>query len=223
MEWRLALISHPKMWPEIFRGAPIRATLRSSNDRSFIPATFFVWLTTDQFHAASIAQMASRLGPGFVRLCGAFFQNWAERFWILHIVWFAVAEDMERRHRSVFPILAAEFWLMGAAGAGACWIVRVAHLERQMALGRQTSSGYRFCAGGSGDFCIRLFRSNRAMGLGQSQADGVGLLSHFAFLVERYHWALGVSRTRSDVSVTVRFGICHIARRLVRWTSRALD
>ena len=48
------LISHPKMWPEIFRGAPIRRHAAAMLIAAFIPATFFVWLTTDQFHAASV-------------------------------------------------------------------------------------------------------------------------------------------------------------------------
>jgi len=50
------LISHPRMWPEIFRGAPIRAHAAALMIAAFIPATFFVWLTTDQFHAASIVK-----------------------------------------------------------------------------------------------------------------------------------------------------------------------
>ena len=48
------LISHPRMWPEIFRGAPIRRHSAALLIAAFIPATFFVWLTTDQFHAASV-------------------------------------------------------------------------------------------------------------------------------------------------------------------------
>ena len=50
------LISHPKMWPEIFRDAPIRRHAAAMLIAAFIPATFFVWLTTDQFHAASIVK-----------------------------------------------------------------------------------------------------------------------------------------------------------------------
>jgi hypothetical protein len=48
------LISHPRMWPEIFRGAPIRRHAAAMLIAAFIPATFFVWLTTDQFRAASV-------------------------------------------------------------------------------------------------------------------------------------------------------------------------
>src|SRR5262249_21799332 len=48
------LILHPKMWPEIFRAAPIRRHAAVMLIAAFIPATFFVWLTTDQFHAASV-------------------------------------------------------------------------------------------------------------------------------------------------------------------------
>jgi len=69
------LISHPKMWPEIFRGAPIRRHAAALLIAAFIPATFFVWLTTDQFHAASVlkwhpgwAQDSTELGAPFFRL-----------------------------------------------------------------------------------------------------------------------------------------------------------
>jgi len=48
------LISHPKVWPEIFRGAPIRRHAAAILIAAFIPATFFVWLTTDQFRASSV-------------------------------------------------------------------------------------------------------------------------------------------------------------------------
>ncbi|MEP6586066.1 MAG: hypothetical protein ABJB70_05010 [Candidatus Udaeobacter sp.] len=69
------LISHPKMWPEIFRGAPIRRHAAAMLIAAFIPATFFVWLTTDQFHAASVlkwhpgwAQDSTELGAPFFKL-----------------------------------------------------------------------------------------------------------------------------------------------------------
>src|SRR6266487_872392 len=69
------LISLPKMWPEIFRGAPIRRHAAALLIAAFIPATFFVWLTTDQFHAASVlkwhpgwAQDSTELGAPFFRL-----------------------------------------------------------------------------------------------------------------------------------------------------------
>ena len=50
------LISHPTMWPEIFRGAPIRRHAAAMLAIALIPATFFVWLVTDHFRAASILQ-----------------------------------------------------------------------------------------------------------------------------------------------------------------------
>ncbi len=69
------LISHPKMWPEIFSGAPIRRHAAALLIAAFVPATFFVWLTTDQFHAASIlkwhpgwAQDSSDLAAPFFKL-----------------------------------------------------------------------------------------------------------------------------------------------------------
>src|SRR5437762_1734148 len=69
------LILHPKMWPEIFRGAPIRRHAAAILTAAFIPATFFVWLTTDQFHAASVlkwhpgwAQDSTEFAAPFFRL-----------------------------------------------------------------------------------------------------------------------------------------------------------
>src|SRR4029077_18979748 len=69
------LISNPKMWPEIFRGAPIRKHAAALLIAAFIPATFFVWLTTDQFHAASVlkwhpgwAQDSTEFAAPFFRL-----------------------------------------------------------------------------------------------------------------------------------------------------------
>src|SRR5215471_5496593 len=157
--------------------------------------------------------MASRLGAGFAGSRRALFQARSEGFWIVHDVWFAVAKDMEWYHRSVVPILAAKLRLVGTARASTGWIVRMANLERQVALGRQAASRYRLCAGGSADFRFRLFRANRAVGLGQPQTHGVGLFSYSAFPMERHPWALGVSRTRGYMSVAVWFGICHLARR----------
>ena len=69
------LISHQKMWPEIFRGAPIRRHAAALLIAAFIPATFFVWLTTDQFHASSVlkwhpgwAQDSTEFAAPFFRL-----------------------------------------------------------------------------------------------------------------------------------------------------------
>ena len=69
------LISRPKMWPEIFQGAPIRRHAAAMLLAAFIPASFFVWLTTDQFHAASVlkwhpgwAQDSSDLAAPYFRL-----------------------------------------------------------------------------------------------------------------------------------------------------------
>jgi hypothetical protein len=69
------LISHPKIWPGMFRDAPIRRHAAAILIAAFIPATFFVWLTTDQFHAASVlkwhpgwAQDSTELGAPYFRL-----------------------------------------------------------------------------------------------------------------------------------------------------------
>jgi hypothetical protein len=71
------LISHPTMWPEIVRGAPIRRHAAAILAIALLPATFFVWLVTDHFRAASIlqwhpgwAQDSTDLGAPFFRLGG---------------------------------------------------------------------------------------------------------------------------------------------------------
>src|SRR5262249_18560628 len=68
-------ISHPRIWPDIFRGAPIRRHAAAMLIAAFIPATFFVWLTTDQFRAASVlkwhpgwAQDSTELGAPYFKL-----------------------------------------------------------------------------------------------------------------------------------------------------------
>jgi hypothetical protein len=72
------LVSHPRMWPEIFRGAPIRRHAAAMLAIALIPATFLVWLVTDRFRAASIlqwhpgwAQDSADLAAPFFRIGGA--------------------------------------------------------------------------------------------------------------------------------------------------------
>jgi hypothetical protein len=50
------LISHPRRWPEIFRGAPIRSHAAAMLALALVPASLLVWLVTDHFRAASILQ-----------------------------------------------------------------------------------------------------------------------------------------------------------------------
>jgi hypothetical protein len=72
------LISRPRSWPEIFRGAPIRTHAVAMLSLALIPATFFVWLVTDRFRAASIlkwhpgwVQDSNELGAPFFRMGGS--------------------------------------------------------------------------------------------------------------------------------------------------------
>jgi len=62
------LISQPAMWPEVFRNAPIRSHVGTVLAAALLPATFFVWLTTDHFHAASMLEWH----PGWVQDSGDF-------------------------------------------------------------------------------------------------------------------------------------------------------
>jgi hypothetical protein len=75
------LVSHPRMWREIFRGAPIRRHAAAMLAIALIPATFFVWLVTDHFRAASVlkwnpgwAQDSQEFAAPFFKMGGA--ANW---------------------------------------------------------------------------------------------------------------------------------------------------
>jgi hypothetical protein len=57
------LFSHPKMWREICRDAPIRRHAVALLALALVPATFFVWLVTDQFRAKSLVKWS----PGWVQ------------------------------------------------------------------------------------------------------------------------------------------------------------
>ena len=50
-------------WPNIFSDAPIRRHAATLLSAALIPATFFVWLVTDQFHAKSLLKWH----PGWVQ------------------------------------------------------------------------------------------------------------------------------------------------------------
>src|SRR6266516_1529501 len=72
------LISRPTMWPEIFRGPPIRRHAAALLTTALIPASFFVWLVSDRFRAASIlqwhpgwAQDSADFAAPFFRMGGA--------------------------------------------------------------------------------------------------------------------------------------------------------
>src|SRR5882724_5364822 len=72
------LISHPTIWSEIFRGAPVRRHAAALLASALIPASFFVWLVSDHFRAASIfewhpgwAQDSADFAAPFFRIGGA--------------------------------------------------------------------------------------------------------------------------------------------------------
>src|SRR5260370_7126314 len=161
-------------------------------------------------------QMAPRMGARFVGLRRSFFPNgWCCEFWIFHWLWFAVAENMERRDRSVFSVLANKLRLVDSPRAGAGRLLCLARLESRLALGKQTSCGRRLCVTRGCDLRGRLLLPNRALGLGQPQTHGLGLLSYPAFSLERHHRTLGVSRTRGNVHCAFPFRIFYVPRRVV--------
>ena len=103
---------------------------------ALIPATFFVWLVTDQFHAKSMVkwhpgwvQDSADFGAPFFRMGGAANFGSTTAFGSL------VAKDMERRNRTVLSVLANELWLMGPACHGIGSAVWLACLESRLALG----------------------------------------------------------------------------------------
>jgi hypothetical protein len=74
----VALLFERLTWPRIFSGAPIRKHVITLLASALIPATFFVWLVTDQFHAKSMlkwhpgwVQDSADFGVPFFRMGGA--------------------------------------------------------------------------------------------------------------------------------------------------------
>jgi hypothetical protein len=74
----VALLFERVTWPKIFSDAPIRRHAIALFGAALIPATFFVWLVTDQFHAKSMVkwhpgwvQDSADFGAPFFRMGGA--------------------------------------------------------------------------------------------------------------------------------------------------------
>ncbi|HYV27556.1 MAG TPA: hypothetical protein VFA77_08495 [Candidatus Eisenbacteria bacterium] len=74
----VALLFERVAWPKIFSDAPIRRHAIALFSTALIPATFFVWLVTDQFHAKSMVkwhpgwvQDSADFGAPFFRMGGA--------------------------------------------------------------------------------------------------------------------------------------------------------
>ena len=74
----VALLLDRVAWPEILNKAPIRRHVIALFSAALIPATFFVWLVTDQFHAKSMVkwhpgwvQDSADFGAPFFRMGGA--------------------------------------------------------------------------------------------------------------------------------------------------------
>ena len=74
----IALFFERLTWPKIFSEAPIRRHATTLLSAALIPATFFVWLVTDQFHAKSMVkwhpgwvQDSADFGAPFFRMGGA--------------------------------------------------------------------------------------------------------------------------------------------------------
>lgn len=74
----IALFFERLTWPKIFSEAPMRRHATTLLSVALIPATFFVWLVTDQFHAKSMVkwhpgwvQDSADFGAPFFRIGGA--------------------------------------------------------------------------------------------------------------------------------------------------------
>ena len=74
----VALFFERLTWPKIFSEAPIRRHVTTLLSAALIPATFFAWLVTDQFHAKSMVkwhpgwvQDSADFGAPFFRMGGA--------------------------------------------------------------------------------------------------------------------------------------------------------
>ena len=154
-------------WPKIFSEAPMRRHATTVLSAALIPATFFVWLVTDRFHAKSMVkwhpgwvQDSADFGAPFFRMGGAANFGSATAFGSL------LAKDMEWRNRTVLSVLANELWLMGPACDGIGSAIWLARLENRLALGYETAGGRRVRAACGCDLCHWVLRSNRAVGLG---------------------------------------------------------
>jgi hypothetical protein len=80
--------------PKIFSDAPIRRHAATLLGAAFIPATFFVWLVTDQFHAKSMlkwrpgwVQDSPDFGAPFFRIGPANFPIDAPHLWLARKTW----------------------------------------------------------------------------------------------------------------------------------------
>ena len=74
----VAMLFERVAWPKIFSDAPMRRHAVGLLSAALIPATFFVWLVTDQFHAKSMVkwhpgwvQDSADFGAPFFRIGGA--------------------------------------------------------------------------------------------------------------------------------------------------------
>src|SRR5262245_57433441 len=103
--------------------------------------------------------------------------GWRRQFRIRHGVRCPLAKDVERRNRTVLSVLANKLRLMGPAFPGTSSGLWLARLESWLALGHKTASRHCVCALCGCDLHYWVLRSNRAVGLGQSEIDGLGILS----------------------------------------------
>jgi hypothetical protein len=74
----VALFFEKVTWPKIFSEAPLRRHATTLLSAALVPATFFVWVVTDQFHAKSLVrwhpgwvQDSADFGAPFFRMGGA--------------------------------------------------------------------------------------------------------------------------------------------------------
>jgi len=88
------LIFHPVMWPQIFRDAPIRRHASALLAAALVPATFFVWLVSDHFHAKSLlkwhpgwVQDSGDFGAPFFRIGPANFSVDVPHLWLARKTW----------------------------------------------------------------------------------------------------------------------------------------
>ena len=90
----IALFFERPTWPKIFSGARIRSHAAALLAGALIPATFFVWLVTDQFRAKSMlkwhpgwVQDSQDFGAPFFRIGPANFATDAPHLWLARKTW----------------------------------------------------------------------------------------------------------------------------------------
>src|ERR1043166_7293273 len=133
--------------------------------------------------------MASRLGAGRRRNGGAVFPDRSFRLWLASADCCGLAppKNLEWPSRAVLSVLAAELRPSHSTHSDAARLVRVAPLEIRTLFARKSRAGGGFSLSRHHHFRSYVLHQDGAVGLGQSQGHGVGLVYRSAVFVDAPH------------------------------------